>query len=150
MGSAHFLTKTLKRVSTEMSLHVLAYNLKRVMRIVGPVELMQMMRARAPSCHPTRPALPPGRSTSPPFGPKADESRHTLQNRFVVYAGVAHDGSAIVRWFLHSLGRKQKLTTAPRAGRPRKQNRRPAIRSGEESVLCSTAPLRSGFISADF
>jgi hypothetical protein len=45
MGSAHFLTKTLKRVSTEMSLHVLAYNLKRVMRIVGPVELMQMMRA---------------------------------------------------------------------------------------------------------
>ena len=45
MGSAHFLTKTLKRVSTEMSLHVLAYNLKRVMRIMGPVELMQMMRA---------------------------------------------------------------------------------------------------------
>ena len=45
MGSAHFLTKTLKRVSTEMSLHVLAYNLKRVMRILGPVALMQMMRA---------------------------------------------------------------------------------------------------------
>jgi hypothetical protein len=45
MGSAHFLTKTLKRVSTEMSLHVLAYNLKRVMRIMGPVALMQMMRA---------------------------------------------------------------------------------------------------------
>ena len=45
MGSAHFLTNTLKRVSTEMSLHVLAYNLKRVMRIMGPVALMQMMRA---------------------------------------------------------------------------------------------------------
>ena len=45
MGSAHFLCKTLKRVSTEMSLHVLAYNLKRVMRIMGPVALMQMMRA---------------------------------------------------------------------------------------------------------
>jgi hypothetical protein len=29
-------------------------------------------------------------------------------------------------------------------------NRRPAIRSGEESVLCSTALLRSCFISADF
>ena len=27
MGSTHFLTRTLKRVSTEMSLHVLAYNL---------------------------------------------------------------------------------------------------------------------------
>ena len=31
MGSAHFLTRTLAHVSTEMSLHVLAYNLKRVM-----------------------------------------------------------------------------------------------------------------------
>jgi hypothetical protein len=29
-------------------------------------------------------------------------------------------------------------------------NRRPAIRSGEESVLCSTALLRRSFISADF
>jgi transposase len=45
MGSAHFLTKTLKRVSTEMSLHVLAYNLKRVMQILGPATLMQVMRA---------------------------------------------------------------------------------------------------------
>ena len=32
MGSTHFLTRTLKRVRTEMSLHVLAYNIKRVMR----------------------------------------------------------------------------------------------------------------------
>jgi hypothetical protein len=44
MGSAHFLTKTLKRVSTEMSLHVLAYNLKRVMKILGPTVLMAEMR----------------------------------------------------------------------------------------------------------
>ena len=44
MGSAHFLTKTLRRVSTEMSLHVLAYNLKRVMQIMGPVQLMQTIR----------------------------------------------------------------------------------------------------------
>jgi len=28
--------------------------------------------------------------------------------------------------------------------------RRPAIRNGEESVFCSTALLRSSFISADF
>lgn len=28
MGNTHFLTKTLPKVSTEMSLHVLAYNLK--------------------------------------------------------------------------------------------------------------------------
>ncbi len=35
MGSTHFLTRTLNRVSAEMSLHVLAYNLKRVMNILG-------------------------------------------------------------------------------------------------------------------
>ena len=35
MGSTHFLTKTLARVSTEMSLHVLAYNLKRLISILG-------------------------------------------------------------------------------------------------------------------
>jgi transposase len=45
MGSTHFLTKTLPRVGTEMSLHVLAYNLKRAMQIVGILPLMQAMRA---------------------------------------------------------------------------------------------------------
>jgi hypothetical protein len=35
MGSIHFLTKTLRRVSMEMSLHVFAYNLKRVMKVLG-------------------------------------------------------------------------------------------------------------------
>ena len=45
MGSTHFLTKTLPRVSTEMSLHVLAYNLKSVMQILGVVPLMQAMSA---------------------------------------------------------------------------------------------------------
>ena len=45
MGSAHFLTRTLARVSTEMSLHVLAYNLKRVMKLLGPGALMEAMRA---------------------------------------------------------------------------------------------------------
>ena len=44
MGSTHFLTKTLPRVSTEMSLHVLAYNLKRVMKIIGIQPLMHAMR----------------------------------------------------------------------------------------------------------
>lgn len=44
MGATHFLTKTLKRVSTEMSLHVLADNLKRVMMILGPGALMEAMR----------------------------------------------------------------------------------------------------------
>jgi hypothetical protein len=45
MGAIHFQMKTLDHVSTEMSLHVLAYNLKRVMKIVGISPLMQAMRA---------------------------------------------------------------------------------------------------------
>lgn len=45
MGATHFLTKTLDRVSTEMSLHVLAYNLKRVMKLLGTSALMDAMRA---------------------------------------------------------------------------------------------------------
>jgi transposase len=44
MGSAHFLTRTLDRVSTEMSLHVLTYNLKRVMNLLGTAVLMQAMQ----------------------------------------------------------------------------------------------------------
>ena len=45
MGSTHFLTRTLKRVGTEMSLHVLAYNMKRVIAILGIRPLMQAIRA---------------------------------------------------------------------------------------------------------
>jgi transposase len=45
MGSTHFSMKTLERVSTEMSLHVLAYNLKRVINIVGTRKLIAAMEA---------------------------------------------------------------------------------------------------------
>jgi hypothetical protein len=44
MGSTHFLTKTLKNVSTEMSLHVLAYNMKRVMNSLGTPALLEAIR----------------------------------------------------------------------------------------------------------
>ena len=37
MGATHFLMKTLSRVASEMALHVLAYNLTRVMNIVETV-----------------------------------------------------------------------------------------------------------------
>ena len=43
MGATHFLTKTKEHVSTEMSLHILAYNLKRVMNIMGSSNLMKAM-----------------------------------------------------------------------------------------------------------
>ena len=45
MGHTHFLTRTLPRVSTEMSLHVLAYNLKRVMAIKGTRSLIAAIQA---------------------------------------------------------------------------------------------------------
>jgi hypothetical protein len=45
MGSTHFLTRTLPKVRTEMSLHVLAYNLKRAMKILGTGSLIQAIRA---------------------------------------------------------------------------------------------------------
>ena len=45
MGATHFLMKTLPRVATEMALHVLAYNLTRVMNIMGTKPLMAAMRA---------------------------------------------------------------------------------------------------------
>ena len=44
MGSMHFQMKTLKNVNTEMALHVLAYNMKRVMRILGVGGLMEAIR----------------------------------------------------------------------------------------------------------
>src|SRR5258705_3326653 len=45
MGSTHFQMKTLKHVGTEMALHVLAYNMKRVMSILGVGALMEAIRA---------------------------------------------------------------------------------------------------------
>jgi hypothetical protein len=45
MGSTHFQMKTLKRVGTEMALHVLAYNLKRAMNIMGIAPLIAAMGA---------------------------------------------------------------------------------------------------------
>jgi len=45
MGATHFLCRRLPRVSAEMSLHVLAYNLKRVMKIMGAGPLIEALRA---------------------------------------------------------------------------------------------------------
>jgi len=45
MGAIHFLMRTLPRVAAEMALHVLAYNLTRVMNIIGVQPLIAAMRA---------------------------------------------------------------------------------------------------------
>ena len=44
MGSTHFQMKTLNKVSTEMSLHVLDYNMKRAITILGAGSLIEAMR----------------------------------------------------------------------------------------------------------
>ena len=45
MGATHFKTRTLEKVRTEMSLRILANNLKRVIAILGAQPLMEAMRA---------------------------------------------------------------------------------------------------------
>jgi hypothetical protein len=44
MGATHFLTRGLRQVGTEMSLHVLAYNLKRVIQLLGMARTMKAMQ----------------------------------------------------------------------------------------------------------
>ena len=45
MGASHFLMRTLPKVRTEMSLQVLAYNMKRVIRLLGIASLIKSMQA---------------------------------------------------------------------------------------------------------
>ena len=45
MGATHFQMKTLRHVGTEMSLHVLAYNMKRVINILGAKKLIEAIQA---------------------------------------------------------------------------------------------------------
>ncbi len=44
MGATHFLTHTIERVSTEMSLQVLAYNMKQVIKLLGSDAVMRAVR----------------------------------------------------------------------------------------------------------
>ena len=45
MGHIHFLMKRLANVKTEISLHILAYNMKRVIAVLGTKPLMEANRA---------------------------------------------------------------------------------------------------------
>ena len=45
MGSTHFLTRRIESVGTEMSLHVLAYNFKRVIKVLGMAKTMKAMKS---------------------------------------------------------------------------------------------------------
>lgn len=57
MGATHFLMKTLAHVRTEMSLHVLAYNLKRVINIIGLKALIDGIKAKMACCRPSESAI---------------------------------------------------------------------------------------------
>ena len=41
MGATHFLTRRLRGVRTEMALNVLAYNIKRMVALIGIRRLME-------------------------------------------------------------------------------------------------------------
>jgi hypothetical protein len=45
MGATHFKMRTLKNVATEMALHVLAYNMTRVMNMMGIPAMIAAMKA---------------------------------------------------------------------------------------------------------
>lgn len=51
MGATHFLCTTLPKVATEMALNVLAYNMKRVMNIMGAGKLREAMQAVMATSH---------------------------------------------------------------------------------------------------
>jgi transposase len=44
MGSTHFLMKRLPNVQAEMSLHVLAYNMKRAIRVLGVAAILEHLQ----------------------------------------------------------------------------------------------------------
>ena len=74
MGATHFLTRTLDKVRTEMSLHVLAYNLKRMISDLrrgtadgGDPNLIASLKPHAPADLPApRPSWPPNTAHRPP------------------------------------------------------------------------------------
>ena len=70
MGATHFLMKTLQRVRTKMALHVLAYNLTRVINIFGIAPLINSaLSSRRTTPSPLR---------SPRFHTAKTQSRHPL------------------------------------------------------------------------
>ena len=88
MSATHFLMKTLPRVSGEMALHVLAYNLTRVMNIMGSKPLLAAVMDTAASSterHQTRlqPDAPEKRSPPSAYAAFYTTKTHTGLKTFV-------------------------------------------------------------------
>ena len=59
MNQGHFLMKGLRQVRAEFSLSALAYNLLRVMNIVGVKALVEALRRRVSAHATAQPSAPP-------------------------------------------------------------------------------------------
>lgn len=112
MGSTHFLSKGLERVRTEMSLHVLAYNLKRLIAILGIADMMKAIRAFL-HLRGLKVALPTltmafrRGSRLKPYG----SVQPSLAFKLSLAAIMPHFGNRI--GFLHSLGRTRPSHLLP-------------------------------------
>jgi hypothetical protein len=131
MGSTHFLTRTLKRVRTEMSLHVLAYNMKRVIAIIGVGPLLQAIRARVPGSA-RRPAA--NLRSRPAVVCKSVfprlRSRVALQGRYQAFVCITRDHQARGRLVTHVVMREFVL-----------QLREPNFRPGPAPAMAATRRL---------
>jgi transposase len=107
IGATHFLTKGLEHVKTEMSLHVLAYNVKRLMSLLGVAGMMEAIRAYAFLLDLQR-VFGAGAVLIRSVSPKIRHcSLNTLKHRNTALAGTVVVPRPASK-FLHSLG--QKLT----------------------------------------
>jgi hypothetical protein len=87
MGSAHFLTKTLPQVRTEMSLLVMAYNLKRALNIFGTQLLVAFMWAQPKTPRLHRSALA---TFAPPYPPRPSRTDRRGQGLHTPSVDSAH------------------------------------------------------------
>ena len=102
MGATHFLMKTLPRVASEMALHVLAYNLTRVINIMGVQPLMAAIRGHSQNRNGPRIVSSPMSHPTKRFDPTKTHSVHLLRDcgalrRIAQGAGYRHSlGSSLV------------------------------------------------------
>ncbi len=103
MGNTHFKMRRLKNLATEMALHVLAYNITRVMNIIGVPTLIQAMRAYLGSCQlhtgPNHHHRLTGRQIRPNAGPKRSKPTTSRKSIRKPQTPAANDSPHSIRTF---------------------------------------------------
>ena len=108
MGATHFLTKGMERVKAEMSLHVLAYNFRRLMAILGTEKMLAAIRAHAHFL--TLQGLIEAVSMLVPMNIlKRDYVLWNASQRSEISFGPYNSSQGLDFEFLHSLGRKRSI-----------------------------------------